>query len=283
MTASTPIERGPADAAGLSRGLEKGLEAVGLVKAYRGRRVVDGVSFSVRPGEIAGLLGPNGAGKTTSFYMVVGVIQAEGGRVTLDGEEITGLPMYKRARKGISYLPQEASIFKGLSVHDNLMAVAESLALSKADRKARVEKLMERLGVSHLRKNKAITLSGGERRRVEIARSLVTQPKIILMDEPFAGVDPIAVADIQKIVSDLSSMGIGVLITDHNVQETLRIVERATIIHEGRVMISGTPRQIADDEMARKHYLGEDFELIAPRRGDGRRDTGPYVSDKEER
>jgi len=243
----------------------RGLLADGLVKAYHGRKVVDGVGFSVRPGEVAGLLGPNGAGKTTCFYMVVGVIQGEGGRVILDGEDITGLPMYRRARKGLNYLPQEASIFRGLNVEDNLMAVAESLPVSRSEMKERVERLMEELGVIRLRENKALTLSGGERRRVEIARSLVTDPKFILMDEPFAGVDPIAVSDIQKIVGELSSRGIGVLITDHNVRETLRICERATIIHEGRVMISGRPEEIVSDPMARKHYLGEEFELGPPR------------------
>jgi lipopolysaccharide export system ATP-binding protein len=249
----------------------RGLLADGLVKAYHGRKVVDGVGFSVRPGEVAGLLGPNGAGKTTCFYMVVGVIQGEGGRVFLDGEDITGLPMYRRARKGVNYLPQEASIFRGLNVEDNLMAVAESLPVSRSEMKERVERLMEELGVIRLRENKALTLSGGERRRVEIARSLVTDPKFILMDEPFAGVDPIAVADIQKIVGDLSSRGIGVLITDHNVRETLRICERATIIHEGRVMISGKPEEIVSDPMARKHYLGDEFEL-GPPRGDPDKD-----------
>lgn len=239
----------------------QGLKAEGLVKVYHGRKVVDGVSFEVRPGEVAGLLGPNGAGKTTSFYMVVGVIQAEAGRVLLDGEDITELAMYKRARKGINYLPQEASIFRGLTVEENLMAVAESLPIPRKEMKERTEKLMDELGVLALRKHKALTLSGGERRRVEIARSLVTDPKIILMDEPFAGVDPLAVADIQRIVRELSGRGIGVLITDHNVRETLRICGRATIIHEGKVMVSGRPREIVKDQLARKHYLGEDFEL----------------------
>ena len=248
----------------------EGLIAEGLVKTYHGRTVVDGVSFSVRPGEVAGLLGPNGAGKTTSFYMVVGVIQPDGGRVVLDGDDITPLPMYKRARSGINYLPQEASIFRGLNVEKNLWAVAETLPISRAEMKEKVEQLLEELGIAHIRKNKAMTLSGGERRRVEIARSLVTEPRIILMDEPFAGVDPIAVADIQKIVEALSARGIGVLITDHNVRETLRICERATIIHEGKVIISGTPEEIVDDPLARKHYLGEDFELGRPVRGAGR-------------
>jgi lipopolysaccharide export system ATP-binding protein len=246
-------------------GSREGLVAEGLLKSYRGRAVVDGVSFAVKPGEIAGLLGPNGAGKTTSFYMVVGLIQPEAGRVLLEGREITGLPMYRRARSGISYLPQEASIFQGLTVYNNLMAVAESLPLSRAAMKELVERLLRDLGVEHLAGHQALTLSGGERRRVEIARSLVTEPKIILMDEPFAGVDPLAVAEIQKIVRDLSSRGIGVLITDHNVQETLRICTRATIIHEGRVMCAGTPARIAADPLARKHYLGEDFELLTPR------------------
>ncbi len=244
-----------------------GLVADGLVKSYHGRRVVDGVSFSVRPGEIAGLLGPNGAGKTTSFYMVIGVVAQDGGKVALGGDDISGLPMYRRARKGITYLPQEASIFRGLSVRDNLMAVAESLPISRKEMKSRVGRLMDELGVSRLEKSKAITLSGGERRRVEIARSLVMDPKFILMDEPFAGVDPIAVADIQRIIKDLSARMIGVLITDHNVRETLSICDRATIIHEGRVMISGSPEAIVADPLARKHYLGDDFELGPDRRG----------------
>lgn len=255
----------------------KGLLADGLQKSYHGRKVVDGVDFRVAPGEVAGLLGPNGAGKTTCFYMVVGVIRAEGGRVMLDSDDITDLPMYLRARKGINYLPQEASVFRGLSVEDNLMAVAQLLAISKSEKKERVDRLLGDLGIERLRKNKAITLSGGERRRVEIARSLVTDPKFILMDEPFAGIDPIAVADIQNIVTGLSSRGIGVLITDHNVRETLRICERATIIQEGRVMISGTPEEIVADPMARKHYLGEDFELIAPRKPSS--DKGPFDSE----
>jgi len=246
-----------------------GLRAEGLVKAYHGRTVVNGVSFAVEPGEVAGLLGPNGAGKTTSFYMVVGLIQPEAGKVTLGGREMTAEPMYRRARAGISYLPQEASIFQGLTVYNNLMAVAESLPLRRAEMKDRVERLLRELGVDHLAGNQAITLSGGERRRVEIARSLVTEPRVILMDEPFAGVDPLAVADIQRIVRELSERGIGILITDHNVQETLRICSRATIIHEGRVMCSGTPAEIAADPLARKHYLGEDFELLAPRRDSG--------------
>lgn len=243
-----------------------GLLAEGLCKSYHGRMVVNGVSFAVEPGEVAGLLGPNGAGKTTSFYMVVGLIQADAGTVTLSGREISGEPMYRRARNGISYLPQEASIFQGLSVYNNLMAVAESLPLTRAAMRELVERLLRELGVDHLAGHQAITLSGGERRRVEIARSLVTEPKIILMDEPFAGVDPLAVADIQRIVRELSDRGIGVLITDHNVQETLRICARATIIHEGQVMCAGTPSEIAADPLARKHYLGEDFELLAPRR-----------------
>jgi lipopolysaccharide export system ATP-binding protein len=242
-----------------------GLWAEGLVKSYHGRRVVDGVSFAVSPGEVAGLLGPNGAGKTTSFYMVIGVIVQDGGRVLLDGADITRLPMYRRARAGITYLPQEASIFRGLTVEENLMAVAETLAIGRAERRARVKKFAQELGVDHLASHKALTLSGGERRRVEIARSLVMNPKFILLDEPFAGVDPIAVADIQRIVGDLSARNIGVLITDHNVRETLSICDRATIIHEGRVMIAGRPEEIVASEMARKHYLGDDFELAPSR------------------
>ncbi len=239
----------------------KGLQARALVKSYHGKRVVDGVSFSVSPGEVAGLLGPNGAGKTTSFYMVVGVIQPEGGSVLMDGEDLSNLPMYMRAKRGIKYLPQEASIFRGLTVYKNLMAVAEAMPISMEERKERVEKFLHELGIEHLSDHKAITLSGGERRRVEIARSLVTSPGFILMDEPFAGIDPIAVSDIQKIIRQLCSRGIGVLITDHNVRETLGICERATIIHEGKVIISGTPAQIVADPLARRHYLGEDFEM----------------------
>ncbi len=253
---------------------EKGLFARGLLKSYHGRKVVDGVSFSVRPGEVAGLLGPNGAGKTTSFYMVVGVIQPDSGDVFLEGQGIVELPMYKRARKGINYLPQEASIFRGLSVEDNLMAVAEHMDLSKNRRKERVDRLLHDLGVDHIRKSKAITLSGGERRRVEIARSLVTDPKVILMDEPFAGIDPIAVSDIQRIINELSNRGIGVLITDHNVRETLSICDHATIIHEGKVIISGTPAEIVENKLARKYYLGEDFELVSSKRTARPRDPG---------
>jgi len=262
----------------------RGLVAEGLVKAFHGRRVVSGVGFAVAPSEVAGLLGPNGAGKTTSFYMVVGVIAMDGGRVTLDGEDLSSLPMYRRARKGITYLPQEASIFKGLTVRENLMAVAESLPLTRDEREDRVVKLMAELGMEKLADNKAITLSGGERRRTEIARSLVTDPKYILMDEPFAGVDPLAVADIQKIIGELSGRGIGVLITDHNVRETLSICDRATIIHEGRVMIAGSPEKIVADPMARKHYLGDDFELGPDRRRPAghERDAGGTGQDDED-
>lgn len=248
------------------RASSSGLVARDLKKSYHGRTVVNGVSFSLKPGQVAGLLGPNGAGKTTSFYMVVGVIQPEGGSVTLDGENLTGLPMFQRARKGMSYLPQESSIFRGLNVEDNLMVVAERLDLDKRQRREKVDKLLTELGVIHLRKNKAITLSGGERRRVEIARSLVSEPKFILMDEPFAGIDPIAVSEIQRIINELSSRGIGVLITDHNVRETLRICDLATIIHEGKVMCAGTPEEIVMDPLARKYYLGEDFDLVSSRR-----------------
>ncbi|MFO8057381.1 MAG: LPS export ABC transporter ATP-binding protein [bacterium] len=261
---------------------ERGLVARSLKKTYHGRKVVDGVGFSVRPGEVAGLLGPNGAGKTTSFYMVVGVIQPDGGEVFLEGREIVDLPMYKRAARGINYLPQEASIFRGLSVEDNLMAVAEHMALSKRERKERVDMLLRELGVEHIRKNKAVTLSGGERRRVEIARSLVTEPRIILMDEPFAGIDPIAVSDIQRIVNNLSERGIGVLITDHNVRETLSICDHATIIHEGAVIISGTPADIVENPLARKHYLGEDFELVSSKRAPGNKHSSSQGPQQKE-
>ncbi len=237
------------------------LLAEGLVKSYHGRKVVDGVGFSVRAGEVVGLLGKNGAGKTTSFYMVVGLIQPEQGRVILEGQDIGKLPMYQRARQGINYLPQETSIFRGLNVEDNLMAIAETLPISKKEKNERVDSLLEELGIKSLRKNKSTTLSGGERRRVEIARSLVTNPKIILMDEPFAGVDPIAVADIHGIIRDLKRRGIGILITDHNVHETLKICDRATIINEGKVLVAGLPDEIVSNELAREHYLGQEFRM----------------------
>jgi len=238
-----------------------GLACEGLAKIYGKRRVVADVSMSVDRGEIVGLLGPNGAGKTTCFYMIVGMIRPEGGRVTLDGDDITGLPMYKRARKGIGYLPQEASVFRKMTVEQNLLAILETLDISKSERKERLEKLLSELNIEHLRKSYGYQLSGGERRRVEITRSLVTEPSFMLLDEPFAGIDPIAVADLQGIVSDLRRRGLGVLITDHNVRETLSITDRAYIMYEGSIKRSGTADELASDPVVREIYLGEAFRL----------------------
>lgn len=237
------------------------LEARELVKAYRKRRVVDGVSVQVHPGEIVGLLGPNGAGKTTTFYQMVGFIRPDSGSVWLDGKDITGLPMYRRARLGIGYLSQESSVFRKMTVRDNLMSILETMKLTRSERHQRCEKLMNDLGVAHLSSQKAYTLSGGERRRVEIARALVTQPGYMLLDEPFAGIDPIAVNEIQEIVAGLARRGLGVLITDHNVRETLAITDRAYIMYDGRILISGSAAKLADDPEARKIYLGEKFRL----------------------
>jgi lipopolysaccharide export system ATP-binding protein len=237
------------------------LEVQGLVKIYGTRRVVDGVDFRVEHGEIVGLLGPNGAGKTTSFYMIVGFITPDGGKVFLDDREISRLPMYKRARLGIGYLPQESSIFRQLSVEDNIMAVLQSRKMSRSDRRRRRDELLEMLGVDHIRKNRGYELSGGERRRVEIARALVTEPKFMLLDEPFAGIDPIAVADLQTVVTQLRDKGLGVLITDHNVRETLNITDRAYILFEGKIEMSGSPEQIVASDKAREIYLGEKFRL----------------------
>lgn len=237
------------------------LEASGLVKRYGGRVVVQDLSLKVAPGEVVGLLGPNGAGKTTAFYMVTGLVTPDAGRVRLDGEEITQLPMYVRARKGIGYLPQEASIFRRLSVGENLDAVLERMPLSPRDRVRRRDELLEEFGVAHLASARAFTLSGGERRRVEIARALAAAPRHLLLDEPFAGIDPIAVSDIQGIVEALKAKGIGVLITDHNVRETLQITDRAYIIYEGTILESGTPRQVAESPHVRRIYLGERFTL----------------------
>jgi lipopolysaccharide export system ATP-binding protein len=232
-----------------------------LVKKYRSRTVVDHVSIEVEQGEIVGLLGPNGAGKTTSFYMIVGLIKANEGLIYLNDNNITNLPVYKRARLGIGYLAQEASVFRKLSVEDNLRAVLEMSGLSRADQKERVETLLEEFGLARIRKSLGIQLSGGERRRTEIARALALKPNFILLDEPFAGVDPIAVEDIQEIVSSLKSKNIGILITDHNVHETLSITDRAYLLFEGKILKSGTAEQLADDEQVRKVYLGKNFEL----------------------
>ena len=232
------------------------LEAQGLSKIYRRRRVVNDVALRLQQGEIVGLLGPNGAGKTTTFYMIVGLIQPLNGRIMLDGADITSMPMYKRSRKGIGYLSQEPSIFRKLSVEDNIVAILETLPLSKEQRKARLEKLLDELSIKHLRKSKAYQLSGGERRRLEITRALVTEPKFMMLDEPFAGVDPIAVHDIQTIVANLRTRGIGVLISDHNVEQTLDIVDRAYIMFDGQVKVSGTVRELVYDETVAEKYLG---------------------------
>ncbi len=232
-----------------------------LVKKYRTRTVVDHVSISVEQGEVVGLLGPNGAGKTTSFYMIVGLIKPGEGKIFLDDEEITNLPVYKRARRGIGYLAQEASVFRNLSVEDNIKAVLEMSGFPRQEQKERLESLLNEFGLQKIRKSKGIQLSGGERRRTEIARALALKPKFILLDEPFAGVDPIAVEDIQEIVSRLREQNIGILITDHNVHETLSITDRAYLLFEGRILKSGTSVQLADDEYVRKVYLGKNFEL----------------------
>lgn len=230
-------------------------------KTYRGRAVVNGVSVEVNQGEIVGLLGPNGAGKTTSFYMIVGLVRPDEGKVFLDGTEITKLPMYKRAQMGIGYLPQEVSVFRKLSVEDNIMAILEMTSLNKKERKEKLELLLEEFHLNHVRKNLGNRLSGGEKRRTEIARALATDPKFVLLDEPFAGVDPIAVEDIQSIVSDLKKRNIGILITDHNVQETLSITDRAYLLFEGSILKSGSAEDLASDEQVRKVYLGQNFVL----------------------
>lgn len=232
-----------------------------LIKRYHTRTVVDHVSFEVEQGEIVGLLGPNGAGKTTSFYMIVGLIKPNDGKIFLDEEEITALPVYKRARKGIGYLAQEASVFRNLSVEDNIRAVLEMSGFPVEEQRERLETLLDEFGLLKIRKSMGIQLSGGERRRTEIARALALKPKFILLDEPFAGVDPIAVEDIQSIVSHLRSKNIGILITDHNVHETLSITDRAYLLFEGRILMSGTSSQLAEDEHVRKVYLGKNFEL----------------------
>jgi len=232
-----------------------------LTKSYSGRTVVRGVNVEIASGEIVGLLGANGAGKTTTFSMVVGLTAPDSGRVLLDGLDVTDDPMYVRARKGIGYLPQEASIFRGLSVEKNIMAILETLDLNGSERRARLRELLAELGLTPLAKSPAYTLSGGERRRVEITRALVISPKFMLRDEPFAGIDPIAVTDIQKIIAHLKARGIGVLITDHNVRETLKITDRAYIVHDGVIFKSGTPQSLAEDEEVKRIYLGADFRL----------------------
>ncbi len=237
------------------------LRGKGLTKEYNDIKVVDNVDIEVKRGEIVGLLGPNGAGKTTTFYMIVGMIEPNGGEVFLDDENITELQMYKRARKGVGYLAQDASVFRKLNVKDNLLAILEGQDLSKKEQQQKAEDLMDELGISHLRDRKAFQLSGGERRRVEIARSMTTDPAFILLDEPFSGVDPIAVNDIQDIIRFLKDKGLGVLITDHSVRETLSITDRAYIMHEGEILLSGNSEEVADSKIAREFYLGEKFRL----------------------
>ena len=237
------------------------LRAVELSKSYRGRKVVDDVDLEVGQGEVVGLLGPNGAGKTTTFHILVGLARPDSGRVLLDGDDITDLPMYLRARSGISYLPQEPSVFRQLTVEENLLAVLETLPLTPEQQRDRLEELLAQMGLEAVRYNRAYTLSGGERRRLEIARSLVLQPAFILLDEPFSGIDPLTVVDIQKIIADLSRAGIGVLVTDHNVRETLRVTDRAYIIHNGKIFRAGTPGDLSNDAEVRRVYLGDHFHL----------------------
>ncbi|MDP9138770.1 MAG: LPS export ABC transporter ATP-binding protein [Pseudomonadota bacterium] len=239
----------------------EGLVAFELGKSFKRRPVVKGVSLQVNRGEAVGLLGPNGAGKTTVFYMITGLLAADQGTITLDGEDITSLPMYQRARLGIGYLPQEASIFRGLSVQDNIRAVLELNEKDKGERERQLRGLLDEFSISHLKNSPAVVLSGGERRRVEIARALAANPEFLLLDEPFAGIDPIAISDIRELVRQLTARGIGVLVTDHNVRETLGLVDRALIIHEGQVLMEGDPRDIVDNADVRRLYLGEKFSL----------------------
>ncbi len=241
---------------------EKGfIRAQALAKHYDAKVAVQDVSLILQAGEIVGLLGPNGAGKTTTFYMVVGLIPATHGRVFLDGRNVTAMPMWQRARNGVGYLPQEASVFRKLTVWENVMAVVETLDLNERERRARTAQQLTELGLEKLARQPAFTLSGGERRRLEIARALATNPRFLLMDEPFSGVDPISVAEVQSIIRKLKDRGIGILITDHNVRETLSIVDRAYLIHQGRVLVSGTPSEIVNNPESRRHYLGESFKL----------------------
>ena len=237
------------------------LQGAELSKSYRGRKVVDDVDLEIGQGEVVGLLGPNGAGKTTTFYILVGLARPDSGRVLLNGDDITDLPMYRRARSGISYLPQEPSVFRQLTVQENLLAVLETLPLTPEQQRDRLEELLAQMGLEGVRYNRAYTLSGGERRRLEIARSLVLEPSFILLDEPFSGIDPLTVVDIQKIIADLSAAGIGVLVTDHNVRETLRVTDRAYIINNGRIFRAGTPAELSNDPEVRRVYLGDHFRL----------------------
>ena len=237
------------------------LETDEISKSYRGRRVVDDVSVHLQQGEVVGLLGPNGAGKTTSFYMIVGLISPDSGRILIDDQDITSLPMYKRAARGISYLPQEASVFRKLTVEENLLAILETLPMRSHERRARMEQLIDELGLEKVRRNRGYMLSGGERRRVEIARSLVISPSFLLLDEPFSGIDPIQVLELQRIIFDLKRTGIGILITDHNVRETLAVTDRAYIINDGRIFRAGSPEALERDPEVKRIYLGESFTL----------------------
>ncbi|MGA3017598.1 MAG: LPS export ABC transporter ATP-binding protein [Bryobacteraceae bacterium] len=239
----------------------KTLETHEISKSYRGRRVVDDVTVHVQQGEVVGLLGPNGAGKTTSFYMIVGLISPDSGRISVDGQDITSLPMYQRARRGISYLPQEASVFRKLSVEENLMAILETLAMTNHERREALDRLIDQLGLEKVRRSQGYMLSGGERRRVEIARSLVISPSFLLLDEPFSGIDPIQVLELQRIIFDLKRAGIGILVTDHNVRETLSVTDRAYIINNGRIFRAGSPEALGRDPEVKRIYLGESFEL----------------------
>jgi lipopolysaccharide export system ATP-binding protein len=241
--------------------VQSGLHVRSLRKSYKRRPVIRDVSLDLNRGEVVALLGPNGSGKTTCFYAIAGLVQPEGGQVILDGQDVTALPMYRRARMGIGYLPQEMSIFRGLSVEDNILAVLEIHVTDRLSRRERLEELLSEFSITHLRRAPAMALSGGERRRVEIARCLAAEPKYLLLDEPFAGVDPIAVGEIRHLVHDLKSRGLGVLITDHNVRETLTIVDRAYILHDGVVLMSGTTDEVVRDEMVRRVYLGENFKI----------------------
>ncbi len=259
MAAPTPE---PAAAGGLGLAPSGGLVIRGLRKSYKRRPVIRDVSITLRRGEVVALLGPNGSGKTTCFYSIAGLVTPEGGEVIIDGQDVTALPMYRRARMGIGYLPQEVSIFRGLSVEDNILAVLQIAVADRHKRRERLEELLSEFSITHLRAAPALALSGGERRRVEIARCLAADPKYLLLDEPFAGVDPIAVAEIRHLVHDLKGRGIGVLITDHNVRETLDIVDRAYILHDGKVLMSGTADEVVRDEMVRRVYLGENFRII---------------------
>src|SRR5512146_2739170 len=238
------------------------LETREISKSYRGRKVADDVSVFVQQGEVVGLLGPNGAGKTTSFYMIVGLITPDSGRVLVDDKDITDLPMFQRARRGISYLPQEPSVFRKLTVEENILAILETLSISWRERRERLEALLERLGLQHVRKSQGFLLSGGERRRAEIARSLVISPSFILLDEPFSGIDPLTVLDIQEIIVRLKESGIGVLVTDHNVRETLQVTERAYIINNGRIFRTGSPQELGNDMEVKRIYLGDNFRLV---------------------